>query len=51
MILSNKNYNQPDLTLGGISSERVNTFKYPGVKFNAIGDNHREIQQKINAVY
>lgn len=29
--------------------DRVNTFKYLGVELKADGDNHREIQQRINS--
>jgi len=49
MILSRKNYNQQSLAVNGMLFERVNTFKYLGVESRSDGDNHREIQQRINS--
>lgn len=43
MILACKNNNQQNLAVNGTLFERVNTFKYLGVKLRADEDNHREI--------
>jgi len=48
-ILSRRNYNQQSLAVNGMLFDRVNTFKYLGVELRAGGDNHREIQKRINS--
>lgn len=47
-ILSRKKNNQQSLAVKEMFFERVNIFKYLGLKLRADGDNHREIQQIIN---
>lgn len=49
MILSRKNYNQQNLAVNEMLFDRVNTFKYLGVELRVDGNNHREIQQRINS--
>jgi len=46
MTLSLKNYNQQRLVVNGMLFERVNTFKYLGVKLSADGDSTIEKSNK-----
>ncbi|KAF0711389.1 ribosome biogenesis protein TSR3 isoform X1, partial [Aphis craccivora] len=49
MILPRKNYNQQNIAVNEMLFNRVNTFKYLGVELRVDGNNHTEIQQRINS--
>jgi len=51
MILSRKNNIHNNLIIRNMEFELVGNFKYLGVELNVSGNNHREIQNRINSAY